>query len=126
MKNHPTDALKLMILDYQTVYLQNINKRQNVAVSSHNAYHVSMMKDIWNAAKVDGIVAPGLKKWKKIGFSVNRACYSFFLMSNVNTFSLQTEVPQREFGRTGVFGLEEMHYFAMNEEDLYSKVKTIT
>ncbi|KAG1374208.1 hypothetical protein G6F61_009526 [Rhizopus arrhizus] len=102
MKNHPTDALKLMILDYQTVYLQNINKRQNVAVSSHNAYHVSMMKDIWNAAKVDGIVAPGLKKWKKIGFS--------------------TEVPQREFGRTGVFGLEEMHYFAMNEEDLYSKL----
>ncbi|CAO3681127.1 unnamed protein product [Rhizopus stolonifer] len=102
MKNYPTDALKLMILDYQTVYLQNICKRQNTAVSSHNLYHATMMKDIWEAAKVETIVIPGLKKWKKIGFL--------------------TEVPQREFGRTGVFGLEEMHYFAMNEEDLFSKL----
>jgi engulfment/cell motility protein 1 len=46
----------------------------------------------------------------------------FFLITNANTFYLKTEVPQREFGRTGVFGLEEMHYFAMNEEDLYSKL----
>lgn len=61
-----------MILDYQTVYLQNINKRHNMAVSTYNAYHVSMLKDIWNAAKVDGIVVPGLKKWKKIGFSVSK------------------------------------------------------
>ncbi|CAO3699362.1 unnamed protein product [Rhizopus microsporus] len=102
MKNHPTDTLKLMILDYQTVYLQNINKRHNVAVSTYNAYHVSMLKDIWNAAKVDGIVVPGLKKWKKIGFS--------------------SEVPQREFGRTGVFGLEEMHSFVMNNQGLFSKL----
>lgn len=70
MKNYPTDALKLMILDYQTVYLQNICKRQNTAVSNHNLYHATMMNDIWEASKVEAIVIPGLKKWKKIGFSV--------------------------------------------------------
>ncbi|KAI9273624.1 ELMO/CED-12 family-domain-containing protein [Sporodiniella umbellata] len=102
MKNYPTDTLKLMILDYQTAYLQNICKRQTTSVSSHNAYHISMLKDIWGASKIDAILLPGLKKWKKIGFS--------------------TEVPQREFTRVGVFGLEEMHYFAMNEESLFSKL----
>lgn len=77
MKNHPTDALKLMILDYQTVYLQNISKRQNMAVTSHNHEHVSMLKDIWNAAKVDHITGFGLKKWKKIGFSVYKTPCEF-------------------------------------------------
>jgi hypothetical protein len=35
----------------------------------------------------------------------------------------QTEVPQREFGRTGLFGLEEMYFFVKNNQDLFSKVK---
>jgi hypothetical protein len=35
----------------------------------------------------------------------------------------QTEVPQREFGRTGLFGLEEMYFFVKNNQNLFSKVK---
>ncbi|KAG1116204.1 hypothetical protein G6F42_013750 [Rhizopus arrhizus] len=102
MKNHPSAELKLMILEYQTVFIQNINMRHGTAVSMHNPRHLSMLNDIWEAAKVDQIDIPGAKKWKKIGFT--------------------TEVPQREFGRTGVFGLEEMHLFVLNNQDLFAKL----
>lgn len=37
----------------------------------------------------------------------------------------QSEVPQREFGRTGVFGLEEMHLFVVQNKDLFAKVGAI-
>ncbi|KAI9469935.1 MAG: ELMO/CED-12 family-domain-containing protein [Benjaminiella poitrasii] len=102
MSNHPSTELKLLILEYQTVFIQNINKRQNTAVSVHDAHHMKMLNDIWTIAKVDHISIQGAKKWKKIGFT--------------------SEVPQREFRRTGLFGLEEMHYFVMNNQDLYSKL----
>ncbi|KAL7317107.1 hypothetical protein PS15m_003505 [Mucor circinelloides] len=102
MKNHPSAELKLMILEYQTVFIQNINMRHGTAVSMHNPRHLNMLNDIWEAAKVDQIDIPGAKKWKKIGFT--------------------TEVPQREFGRTGVFGLEEMHLFVLNNQDLFAKL----
>lgn len=102
MNNHPSDELKLMILEYQTVFIQNINMRHGTAVSSHNPRHTKMLKDIWDAAKVQKLDVPGAKKWKKIGFT--------------------SEVPQREFGRTGVLGLEEMHLFVVRNTDLYSKL----
>ncbi|KAG2200960.1 hypothetical protein INT46_010343 [Mucor plumbeus] len=102
MKNHPSAELKLMILEYQTVFIQNINIRHGTAVSMHNPRHINMLKYIWESAKVDQIDIPDVKKWKKIGFT--------------------TEVPQREFGRTGVFGLEEMHLFVLNNQDLFAKL----
>lgn len=70
MNNHPSDELKLMILEYQTVFIQNINMRHGTAVSSHNPRHTKMLKDIWDAAKVQKLDVPGAKKWKKIGFTV--------------------------------------------------------
>lgn len=70
MNNHPSDELKLMILEYQTVFIQNINMRFGTAVSSHNPRHTKMLKDIWDAAKVQKLDVPGAKKWKKIGFTV--------------------------------------------------------
>lgn len=76
--------------------------RHGTAVSMHNPRHLNMLNDIWEAAKVEQIDIPGAKKWKKIGFT--------------------TEVPQREFGRTGVFGLEEMHLFVLNNQDLFAKL----
>ena len=71
MKNHPSAELKLMILEYQTVFIQNINMRYGTAVSMHNPRHINMLKYIWEAAKVDQIDIPGVKKWKKIGFTVS-------------------------------------------------------
>ncbi|GAA5807621.1 hypothetical protein MFLAVUS_000990 [Mucor flavus] len=102
MNNHPSDELKLMILEYQTVFVHNINMRHGTAVSMHNPRHINMLNDIWDAAKVDQVDIPGAKKWKKIGFT--------------------SEVPQREFGRTGVFGLEEMHLFVIKNKDLFAKL----
>ncbi|GAN03233.1 elmo ced-12 family protein [Mucor ambiguus] len=102
MKNHPSAELKLMILEYQAVFIQNINMRYGTAVSMHNPRHLNMLNDIWEAAKVDQIDIPGAKKWKKIGFT--------------------TELPQREFARTGVFGLEEMHLFVLSNQDLFAKL----
>lgn len=70
MNNHPSDELKLMILEYQTVFVHNINMRHGTAVSMHNPRHINMLNDIWDAAKVDQVDIPGAKKWKKIGFTV--------------------------------------------------------
>lgn len=71
MNNHPSDELKVMILEYQTVFIQNINMRHGTAVSMHNPRHINMLDDIWDAAKVDQqIDIPNGKKWRKIGFSV--------------------------------------------------------
>jgi engulfment/cell motility protein 1 len=75
MSNHPSSELKLLILEYQTVFIQNIYMRHNTAVSIHNPRHTNMLKDIWQAAKVDQIDVPNAKKWKKIGFTVmNASC----------------------------------------------------
>lgn len=70
MNNHPSDELKLMILEYQTAFIQNINVRHGTAVSMHNPRHIKMLNDIWDAAKIEKIDIPGAKKWKKIGFTV--------------------------------------------------------
>ncbi|CEP09887.1 hypothetical protein [Parasitella parasitica] len=102
MKNYPSAEIRLMILEYQTAFIQNINMRYGTAVSVHNPRHASMLKDIWEAAKVDQIEIAGVKKWRKIGFT--------------------TEVPQREFGRTGLLGLEEMHMFVTKNQDLFAKL----
>ncbi|KAI7902057.1 ELMO/CED-12 family-domain-containing protein [Cokeromyces recurvatus] len=102
MNHHPSTELKLMILEYQTVFMQNLNKRYNSAVSINNPHHVKMLNDIWEIAKLEQVDIPGAKKWKKIGFT--------------------SEVPHREFRRIGLFGLEGMHYFVINNQDLYSKL----
>ena len=70
MSNHPSDELKLMILEYQTVFIKNMDLRHGTAVSMHNPRHIKMLQEIWDAAKVDKIDIPGAKKWKKIGFTV--------------------------------------------------------
>ncbi|RCI00523.1 hypothetical protein CU098_007610 [Rhizopus stolonifer] len=102
MNNHPSAELKLLIVEYQAVYIENIRKRHSIAVSMHNPQHSNMLKDIWEASNVEKLDSLDTKKWKKIGFT--------------------TEVPQREFARTGVFGLEEMHFFVINNKDLYAKM----
>lgn len=69
MGNHPTDEMKLLIIDYQTAYLQNIGKRQTTALTG-NIDQIEILQNIWKSAKVEHVKTLGLKKWKKIGFSV--------------------------------------------------------
>ncbi|CAO3703335.1 unnamed protein product [Rhizopus stolonifer] len=101
MKNHPTDEMKLLIMNYQTVYLQNIGKRQTTALTGH-IDQIEILQNIWKTAKVEHVKTLGLQKWKKIGFS--------------------SEVPQREFTRVGILGLEQMHSFVLKYPDLFSKL----
>jgi engulfment/cell motility protein 1 len=72
MSKNPSSEMKLLILEYQTVFIQNIYMRYSTAVSIHNPRHTNMLKDIWQAAKVDQIDIPNAKKWKKIGFMVKK------------------------------------------------------
>ncbi|KAI8342715.1 ELMO/CED-12 family-domain-containing protein [Chlamydoabsidia padenii] len=102
MNNHPSEELRRHLLDYQTALIRNVNQRRKTPVSSHNAKDMKMLNDIWEAAKVDGIQVPGARKWKKLGFS--------------------SESPQREFARTGKFGLQRMHTFVMENKDLFAKM----
>ncbi|KAI9016397.1 ELMO/CED-12 family-domain-containing protein [Phycomyces nitens] len=102
MNNHPSDELKEQLLEYQSATIQNANKRRNVPVSMSNPRHAKILLAIWEAAGIKDIQVPGARKWKKIGFS--------------------TEVPQREFSRMGLFGLEKMHTFATSNTDMFSKI----
>ncbi|KAF7729890.1 hypothetical protein EC973_003624 [Apophysomyces ossiformis] len=101
MNDHPSEDLKEHLLEFQTALIQNAHKRRRTPVSLSNPHHAKMLNDIWEAANVKDIVIPGARKWKKLGFS--------------------TEVPQREFSRTGLFGLERMHTFMKQNEDLFAK-----
>ncbi|KAI8997175.1 ELMO/CED-12 family-domain-containing protein [Pilobolus umbonatus] len=102
INTHPSDELKELLLEYQRNYIKNIVARLRIAVSVHNPHHVKLLRDIWKAANVDKIHIPGASKWKKIGFS--------------------SESPQREFGRTGLFGLDQMHYYVMKDPVMFSKL----
>ncbi|KAL0073937.1 ELMO/CED-12 family-domain-containing protein [Phycomyces blakesleeanus] len=102
MNNHPSDELKEQLLEYQTATIQNVNKRRNIPVSMSNPRHAKILLSIFEAAAIKDIQVPGARKWKKIGFS--------------------TEVPQREFSRMGLFGLEKMHTFAVGNGDMFSKI----
>lgn len=79
MSNHPSSEMKLLILDYQTVFIQNINVRHNTAVSVHNPRHTNMLKDIWKASKVDQIEIANVKRWKNIGFKVKKKNHYQFM-----------------------------------------------
>lgn len=76
MNNHPSSELKLLILEYQAAYVQNISMRLATPVTLRSSYHMNMLKDIWECAKVNDLEVPGAKKWKRIGFTVN---YSLFM-----------------------------------------------
>ncbi|KAI8381039.1 ELMO/CED-12 family-domain-containing protein [Radiomyces spectabilis] len=102
MNNHPSEELKEKVLEFQSALIQNANRRRSTPISLHNSRHAKMLNEIWEAANVANIVIPGLRKWKKIGFS--------------------SEVPQREFGRTGLFGLQRMHAFVMKNRDSFAKL----
>ncbi|KAG0172834.1 hypothetical protein DFQ28_009796 [Apophysomyces sp. BC1034] len=102
MNDHPSEDLKEHLLEFQSALIQNAHKRRRTPVSMSNSHHAKMLNDIWEAANVKEVVVPGARKWKKLGFS--------------------TEVPQREFGRMGLFGLERMHGFAMKNENLFAKM----
>lgn len=39
------------------------------------------------------------------------------------TFLFKSETPHREFGQVGVFGLERMHAFANQNQNLFAKVR---
>ncbi|CAO3600178.1 unnamed protein product [Absidia cylindrospora] len=102
MNNQPSDDLRDHLLEYQTALIQNVNQRRNTPVSLHNAKDVKMLNDIWNTSKADAIQVLGARKWKKLGFT--------------------SESPQREFTRTGMFGLQRMHAFVMENQDLFAKM----
>ncbi|CAO3596362.1 unnamed protein product [Absidia cylindrospora] len=102
MNNHPSDVLRIHLLKYQTALVRNVNQRRKIPVSLYNPNDIKMLNDIWDVAKVDMTQVPGAKKWKKLGFS--------------------SESPQREFLRTGKFGLQRMHAFVMQNQDLFAKM----
>ncbi|KAI8374804.1 ELMO/CED-12 family-domain-containing protein [Blakeslea trispora] len=102
MNNHPSSEMKALILDYQAAVILNISSLYSMSVSAQNPRHNRMLQDIWKAADIENIDVPGAKRWKKIGFT--------------------TEAPQRDFNRTGVLGLEEIHHFAVNNKDLFAKM----
>lgn len=41
----------------------------------------------------------------------------------LTSFFFQSETPHREFGQVGVFGLERMHAFANQNQNLFAKVR---
>ncbi|KAI9494126.1 ELMO/CED-12 family-domain-containing protein [Zychaea mexicana] len=102
MNNHPSEELKEQLLEFQSAMIHNADRRRKTQISMYNARHAKMLNDIWEAAHVDSINIPGARKWRKLGFS--------------------SEVPHREFGRAGVFGLERMHAFARQNQDLFAKM----
>ncbi|KAG2176830.1 hypothetical protein INT44_007494 [Umbelopsis vinacea] len=102
MNDHPSEELTTYLLDFQTAYTKNAQKRRKTMVSLSNPRHARLLNDIWQAANIENVEVMGARKWKKIGFS--------------------TEIPQREFGRTGVFGLENMHSFAIKDKDTFAKM----
>ncbi|CAO3623991.1 unnamed protein product [Cunninghamella blakesleeana] len=102
MNNPLSDELKGQVLEYQTANILNAVHRRKTPVSLHNSQDMKMLNEIWDAAKVSNIQIHGARKWKKIGFS--------------------SESPQKEFGRTGLFGLQRMHAFVMQNKDLFAKM----
>ncbi|CAO3609669.1 unnamed protein product [Cunninghamella echinulata] len=102
MNNHLSEELKGQLLEYQTADIQNAVQRRKTPVSLNNTKDMKMLNEIWDAAKVSSIQVHGARKWKKIGFS--------------------SESPQKEFSRTGLFGLQRMHAFVMQNQDLFSKM----
>ncbi|KAI8093144.1 ELMO/CED-12 family-domain-containing protein [Halteromyces radiatus] len=102
MNSHPSDELRKHLLEYQTAMIRNVIQRRRTPVSLHNSKDMKMLNEIWDAAKVANIQVPGARKWKKIGFS--------------------SESPQREFTRTGKFGLQRMHAFVVGNQDLFAKM----
>ncbi|KAI8977655.1 ELMO/CED-12 family-domain-containing protein [Mycotypha africana] len=108
MKNHPSQEMKLLILEYQTAFIKNVHRRYNRPVSAQNASFTAMLNEILKASTVaatkatsDVHAAYSQTKgcWKKIGFS--------------------SEVPQREFIRTGLLGLEQMHSFITKHKEAF-------
>ncbi|ORY93812.1 ELMO/CED-12 family-domain-containing protein [Syncephalastrum racemosum] len=102
MNDHPSEELKEHLLEFQSALMINVQRRRKTQISVHNPRHAQMLEDIWNAALVADVHVSGARKWKKLGFA--------------------TEVPHREFGRTGVFGLERMHAFATQQQDLFAEI----
>ncbi|KAI9275674.1 ELMO/CED-12 family-domain-containing protein [Phascolomyces articulosus] len=102
MNNHPSEELKEQLLEFQSAMIHNADRRRKTQISMYNPRHAKMLNDIWEAAHVENIQVPGARKWRKLGFS--------------------SEVPHREFGRAGVFGLERMHAFARQNEDMFAKM----
>ncbi|OBZ83793.1 Engulfment and cell motility protein 2 [Choanephora cucurbitarum] len=102
MNNHPSTEMKALLLDYQAAVIQNISSLYGMSVSAQNPRHNRMLQDILEAADIEKTEVAGAKRWKKVGFT--------------------TEVPQRDFSRTGVLGLEEIHHFAVNNKDLFAKM----
>ncbi|CDH48520.1 related to engulfment and cell motility gene 1protein [Lichtheimia corymbifera JMRC:FSU:9682] len=102
MDNHPPEELKEQVLEFQSALIHNADRRRKTQISIYNPRHAKMLNNIWEAANVQDIPIPGAKKWRKLGFS--------------------SEVPHREFGRAGVFGLERMHTFVMQHKDLFAKM----
>ncbi|KAI8137265.1 ELMO/CED-12 family-domain-containing protein [Fennellomyces sp. T-0311] len=102
MNNHPSEELKEQLLEFQSALIHNADRRRKTQISMYNPRHAKMLNTIWEAARADNVNVPGARKWRKLGFS--------------------SEVPHREFGRAGVFGLERMCAFAMQNQDLFAKM----
>ncbi|KAM3586985.1 hypothetical protein VKS41_002032 [Umbelopsis sp. WA50703] len=102
MNDHPSAELSEYLLEFQSAFIRNANKRRKTMVSSNKPRHARLLSEIWEAAALENVEVIGARRWKKIGFS--------------------TEICQREFGRNGVFALENMHSFAMKDTEAFRKV----
>ncbi|KAJ2959398.1 hypothetical protein NQZ79_g5141 [Umbelopsis isabellina] len=102
MNDHPSAELSEYLLDFQSAFIRNANKRRKTMVSLNKPRHARLLSEIWEAAALENVEVTGARRWKKIGFS--------------------TEICQREFGRNGVFALENMNSFAMKDTEAFRKI----
>ncbi|CDH48396.1 related to engulfment and cell motility gene 1protein [Lichtheimia corymbifera JMRC:FSU:9682] len=102
MNNDPSEDVREQLLKFQSAIVHNANRRCKTQISMQHPRHVQMLQTIWTIAKVQHISVSGAKKWRKLGFS--------------------SETPHREFGQVGVFGLERMHAFANQNQNLFAKM----
>jgi engulfment/cell motility protein 1 len=118
MNDHPSAELSEYLLEFQSAFIRNANKRRKTMVSSNKPRHARLLSEIWEAAALENVEVIGARRWKKIGFSVRTI--QFYCYSRLSR--KLTEICQREFGRNGVFALENMHSFAMKDTEAFRKV----
>lgn len=80
MNDHPSAELSEYLLEFQSAFIRNANKRRKTMVSLHKPRHARLLSEIWEAAALENVEVSGARRWKKIGFSV-RAVAGLFIDS---------------------------------------------
>ncbi|KAI9323194.1 ELMO/CED-12 family-domain-containing protein [Dichotomocladium elegans] len=102
MDNQPPEELKAQVLEFQSALVYNADQQRNTQVSICDPRHAKMLDDMWEIAHLDEGPLGGTDRWRRLGFT--------------------SEMPHREFGNTGVLGLEKMHTFAVQNPDYFAKI----